>query len=88
MNEQKTNTKELGHYFDLDQTAKAYELGGNTTHWSDYTHDWYNKLSAEEQLRDENLDNAWDVDAYYAACEEWWDHLTESKRLEIIKAMR
>ena len=54
-------------YFDLDQTTKAYELGGKTTHWTDYT----------------NGENSWDEDAYYADFDTWWNSLPVEERERI-----
>ena len=75
--------KTIGRSFDLDQTTKAYELGGKNVYWTDYTFDWYNNLSEEEQMKDENLDNAWDMDAYYQDFDNWWMSLSTEKQNEI-----
>ena len=74
---------DLGFYFDLDQTSKAYSLGGKNVDWTDYTYDWYNALSEEEQMKDENLDNAWDMDKYYNDFDTWWCGLSDEVRKDI-----
>lgn len=75
--------KVIGTSFDLGETEKAYKLGGVNTCWSDYTFDWYNALPEDEQMKEENLDNAWDMDAYYADFDEWWVNLPTEKQNEI-----
>lgn len=75
--------KTIGMSFDLDQTSKAYKLGGVNIDWTDYTFDWYNNLSEEEQMKDENLDNAWDMDKYYEDFDKWWTSLPTEKQSEI-----
>ena len=58
------NINNFAHHFDLDQTSKAYELGGKKTHWTDYS----------------NGDADWDEESYYADFDAWWDGLpTEGK---------
>lgn len=56
-----------GHYFDLDETTRAYELGGVNKHWTDYT-------EGEEE---------WDENSYYEDFGDWWDYLPfeEQKRI-------
>ena len=78
---------EMGLGFDLDQTSKAYKLGGKSVDWTDYTYDWYNALSEKEQMKDENLDNAWDMDRYYADFDAWWSGLSDSERAAIYYRM-
>lgn len=73
----------IGLTFDLDQTEKAYKLGGKSVSWSDYTFDWYKNLSQEEQLKDANLENAWDMDKYYEDFDNWWQSLSTEKQNEI-----
>ena len=75
--------KTIGRSFDLDQTTKAYELGGKNVYWTDYTYDWYNNLSQEEQMKEANLDNAWDMDKYYEDFDNWWMSLSTEKQNEI-----
>ena len=70
-----------GQSCDLDQCEKAYQLGGKSVTWSDYTYDWFNALSESEQM--ECLDDAWDVDKYYADFYFWWDSIGSAKRGEI-----
>ena len=82
-NMDKNFLKAIGTSFDLDQTTKAYELGGVNVYWTDYTYDWYNNLSQEEQMKDENLDNAWDMDKYYKDFDNWWISLSTEKQNEI-----
>ena len=55
--------------FDLERTVQAYALGGNKTHWSDYSID----------------ENNWDEEAYYADFDRWWDNLTENEQKRIYK---
>jgi hypothetical protein len=74
---------EIGTSFDLDQTTKAYRLGDVNINWTDYTYDWYNELPEDEQMKDENLDKAWDMDAYYADFDKWWKSLPTEKQQEI-----
>ena len=71
--------KTIGRSFDLDQTTKAYELGGKNVYWTDYTFDWYNNLSEEEQMKDET----WDMDRYYQDFDNWWTSLSTEKQNEI-----
>ena len=77
----------IGQYFDLDQTTKAYELGGSDVYWTDYTYDWYKELSESEQMKDENLDNAWDMDKYYADFDAWWLGLPMDEKRRIYNAL-
>ena len=72
-----------GQSCDLDQCEEAYRLGGTSVTWSDYTYDWFNALSESEQM--EHLDNAWDMDKYYADFYTWWDSIGSAKRSEIYK---
>jgi hypothetical protein len=65
-------TKELGHFFDLDGTQQAYKLGGVNIHWTDYTFE-----HTEE----------WDEDRYYKDFDMWWDDLKEEVRKEILYKM-
>ena len=55
------NYLKMGLGFDLNMTTLAYRLGGKDIHWTDYTFDWYNKLSDEEQMKEENLEYAWNI---------------------------
>ncbi len=73
----------IGTSFDLDHTSRAYKLGGVNIDWSDYTFDWYRNLSEEEQMKDENLDNSWDMDKYYEDFDKWWTGLTTEKQKQI-----
>lgn len=73
----------IGKSFDLDHTSSAYKLGGMNIDWSDYTFDWYRNLSEEEQMKDENLDNAWDMDKYYEDFDKWWTSLATEKQKQI-----
>ena len=61
------NSKEVGHYFDLDETTKAYELGSKKVSWLDYSND-----------------EDWDMESYYNEFDNWWDSLSEMKRVEIL----
>lgn len=56
-----------GHCFDLDETEKAYELGGVNKHWTDYTTEY----------------DKWDEEAYYKDFNSWWSNLSfdEQKRI-------
>ena len=82
-NMDKNFLKAIGTSFYLDQTTKAYELGGVNVYWTDYTYDWYNNLSQEEQMEEANLDNAWDMDKYYEDFDNWWMSLSTEKQNEI-----
>ena len=73
--------------FDLDDTVRAYRLGDKNIHWTDYTHDWYNKLSEKEQMEEKNLDNAWDMDSYYSDFDNWWNSLSEETQNNIYHLM-
>ena len=75
--------KYIGTSFDLDQTSKAYDLGGVNVSWIDYTFDWYNALSEEEQMEVLNRGDAWDVDKYYEDFDKWWMSLPTEKQNEI-----
>ena len=75
----------IGTSFDLDQTTKAYELGGESIYWTDYTFKWFNELPESEQNK--HLDNAWDMDKYYKDFDEWWQNLPSSKQEEIYNAI-
>ena len=58
---------EEGTHFLLDETTKAYELGGVKKHWMDYSYP----------------DEGWDQDKYYAEFDAWWVSLPYEKKLSI-----
>lgn len=59
------------NFFDLEQTEKAYLLGGKKIHWTDYT----------------IIDDEWDEDLYYADFDSWWNGLPFSEQSRIFKAI-
>ena len=62
----------VGHYLDLDQTSKAYDLGGVGKHWTDYSND----------------EDGWDEDAYYSDFDKWWDSLSPQEKNRIYQAVK
>lgn len=63
---------DVGHYFDLDQTTKAYELGNADKHWTDYS----------------NGDDSWDEESYYNDFDEWWKELPQEEKERIYNLMK
>lgn len=79
----KKELDEIGKAFDLDETIKAYDFGGENVYWTDYTFDWFNELPQEEQMKAENSDHAWDSDSYFEDFDNWWCSLPKEKQEEI-----
>jgi len=65
-----------GKYFDLDQTERAYQLGGKKVTWMDYAY------SEEEQ---KEHDEMWDIESYFADFDAWWDSLEDEQKMSIGK---
>ena len=63
----------LGHYFDLDQTTKAYELGNAGKHWTDTDYSMG--------------DDSWDEESYYKDFDEWWSNLPQEEKERIYYQM-
>ena len=81
------NLNMFGQILVLDECEKAYTIEGVKVTWTDYTYDWYNNLSEKEQQEEKNLDNAWDMDAYYTDFNNWWVSLSENKQRSILKEL-
>lgn len=62
-----------GQYMDLDETTEAYELGGVSKHWTEYT----------IENEDDDDEETFDEEAYYNDFNSWWDNLPfeEQKRI-------
>ena len=66
------NVDNVGHYLDLDQTSKAYELGGVKKHWTDYS----------------DNEDGWNEDAYYSDFDEWWNGLSPQEKNRIYQSVK